>query len=677
MQDDSMIHSAIPLSVYCLAAATFGLASHLTYWIHGHRVRHATWTFLCHLAALFILGWKLTKAQGNLNSGLFATAAIFLSYLGSLFTSIAVYRVFFHRLANFPGPFAAKITKLYGLYAARNAQVNDHHTSLMRQYGDFVRIAPNELMVMAPEALFKVQGMTSKCSKKNTGIFDILHSQGDRMIVALLGKEEHIARRKIWNLALDTKMLPQYQPKIRKEVMLWLDTLSKIDGPIDITHYMTLLSFDLTGAVGYSADYQTIKTGKENRTLHLLEASFKPFGKLGFLAWPVQIALELGFAKEQKEFEELSIKTVDKRVADDSEDKVDILKYFLQDYKTKQTSFNSMNSIYTESQAILIGATDSTSGTMAWILCYLIKHPKVQAQLLEELEPAFGKTTPGEFSDTDLRGLPFLQAVIDETLRLQPPAGNGSARMTPPEGIEIAGTHIPGQAIALTKDTVSWPYYVRDKEGLAEAIFALRAPVVMASPKVLNRRARPQSTPQGQTESEHVFFDTRTVNALKPAGRGRYSNFPALAIKTLHWFEEVFAAKFESLQAPEDAAFRKIVFEFNDVINGWFFNRTLPKKERSRFPSRSPTSSSERRSILIIRTGTASSAFKGKGTSINKSVIWAERTATSPAAALTRILTPVTRLYPIRTIPGNAFDSSAAFSQSGRDRSQTPKRLTK
>ncbi|TLD22783.1 hypothetical protein PspLS_07113 [Pyricularia sp. CBS 133598] len=25
------------------------------------------------------------------------------------------------------------------------------------------------------------------------------------------------------------------------------------------------------------------------------------------------------------------------------------------------------------------------------------------------------------------------------------------------------------QAIALTKDTVSWPYYVRDKEGLAEA----------------------------------------------------------------------------------------------------------------------------------------------------------------------------------------------------------------
>ncbi|QBZ57603.1 hypothetical protein PoMZ_02534 [Pyricularia oryzae] len=171
----------------------------------------------------------------------------------------------------------------------------------------------------------------------------------------------------------------------------------------------------------------------------------------------------------------------------------------------------------------------------------------------------------------------------------------------------------------------------------------------MASPKVSNRRARPQSTPQvlppGQAESEYVFFDTRTANAPEPAGRGKYSSFPALAIKTLQqelenvetvgsWFEKVFAAKFESLQAPEDAAFRRIVFKFDD-------------------------------------------ASKGRGTPINKSVTWAERAATPPAAAPTQILTPATRSYPIRTTPGNTFDSSAIPSQSGRDRSQAPKRLTK
>ncbi|EHA58416.1 hypothetical protein MGG_16534 [Pyricularia oryzae 70-15] len=213
----------------------------------------------------------------------------------------------------------------------------------------------------------------------------------------------------------------------------------------------------------------------------------------------------------------------------------------------------------------------------------------------------------------------------------------------------------------------------------------------MASPEVSNRRARPQSTPQalpqGQAESGHVSLDTRTANAPEPAGRGRYSSLPALAIKTLQqelenvetvgsWLEEVFAAKLESLQAPEDAALRRIVLELDDVISGWFLSRTLPEKERSRSPSRSPTSSSERRSILITRTGTASSASKGRGTPTNKSVTWAERAATPPAAAPTRILTPATRSYPIRTTPGNAPDSSATPSQSGRDRSQAPKRLT-
>ncbi|EHA51353.1 hypothetical protein MGG_17287 [Pyricularia oryzae 70-15] len=78
-----------------------------------------------------------------------------------------------------------------------------------------------------------------------------------------------------------------------------------------------------------------------------------------------------------------------------------------------------------------------------------------------------------------------------------------------------------------------------------------------------------------------------------PAGRGRYSSLPALAIKTLQqelenvetvgsWLEEVFAAKLESLQAPEDAALRRIVLELDDVISGWFLSRTLPEKEPSR-----------------------------------------------------------------------------------------------
>ncbi|WYZ38083.1 hypothetical protein EsH8_II_001589 [Colletotrichum jinshuiense] len=46
-----------------------------------------------------------------------------------------------------------------------------------------------------------------------------------------------------------------------------------------------------------------------------------------------------------------------------------------------------------------------------------------------------------------LSKLQYLQACIDETLRLHPTVPSGLQRMTPPEGMEIDGTFIPGNTI--------------------------------------------------------------------------------------------------------------------------------------------------------------------------------------------------------------------------------------
>lgn len=43
--------------------------------------------------------------------------------------------------------------------------------------------------------------------------------------------------------------------------------------------------------------------------------------------------------------------------------------------------------------------------------------------------------------------LQYLQACIDESLRLYPVVPSGLPRMTPPEGMEIDGVYIPGDTI--------------------------------------------------------------------------------------------------------------------------------------------------------------------------------------------------------------------------------------
>lgn len=88
-------------------------------------------TILLWIRCIFTAG----ALQGTLKAGTISS----LYFLG-LFSSITVYRLFFHRLSRFPGPFAAKITKLYGPWLSRNGKMHIEHIKLFEKYGDIVRI---------------------------------------------------------------------------------------------------------------------------------------------------------------------------------------------------------------------------------------------------------------------------------------------------------------------------------------------------------------------------------------------------------------------------------------------------------------------------------------------------------------------------------------------------------
>jgi tryprostatin B 6-hydroxylase len=60
----------------------------------------------------------------------------------------------------------------------------------------------------------------------------------------------------------------------------------------------------------------------------------------------------------------------------------------------------------------------------------------------------------GEVLNENIVNLDHLNAVIYETLRLHPPVPSLLQRTTPPEGITVEGTYVPGNA------TVSCPQYV-------------------------------------------------------------------------------------------------------------------------------------------------------------------------------------------------------------------------
>lgn len=105
-------------------------------------------------------------------------------------------------------------------------------------------------------------------------------------------------------------------------------------------------------------------------------------------------------------------------------------------------------------KTFLFAGHDTTASTLSWLLYLVSTHPEVEARLLEELAP-LGAELP---SCQALEALPFLDAVLRETLRLYPPAG---FTREPLSDVNLGGYDVPrGSQIFI------FPYLVHRNESL-------------------------------------------------------------------------------------------------------------------------------------------------------------------------------------------------------------------
>ncbi len=83
---------------------------------------------------------------------------------------------------------------------------------------------------------------------------------------------------------------------------------------------------------------------------------------------------------------------------------------------------------------------------LSYAFYHLAANQNHQVKLYQEVAPLFGKGIPGEFTNADLSKVQYLDAVINETMRLDNPVCNNAPRLTPPEGIIVDGIWIPGES---------------------------------------------------------------------------------------------------------------------------------------------------------------------------------------------------------------------------------------
>lgn len=92
-----------------------------------------------------------------------------------------------------------------------------------------------------------------------------------------------------------------------------------------------------------------------------------------------------------------------------------------------------------------IAGSEASSIILTYMLWLLIKNPEMEKRLRAELV-----SLPENYSSVDLSILPYLDAIIRETLRIYPPAPSPMPRVVPQEGFTLEGVEYPPNVSHLT-----------------------------------------------------------------------------------------------------------------------------------------------------------------------------------------------------------------------------------
>lgn len=86
-----------------------------------------------------------------------------------------------------------------------------------------------------------------------------------------------------------------------------------------------------------------------------------------------------------------------------------------------------------------IAGGETVATTLSGLTCFLAQNPDKLKRLTQEIRAEFKNYT--DVNAVRAQQLPYLQAVINEGLRLFPPASGGAPRVSP--GFELHGKYVP------------------------------------------------------------------------------------------------------------------------------------------------------------------------------------------------------------------------------------------
>lgn len=369
----------------------------------------------------------------------------------------AVWNIYFHQLSGFQGPKLLTMSNI-GL-SILQLRGTSHHTlkKAHERYGSIVRISPSTLSFIDPEAWNDIYGYRNGRAvlPKDPQFYNEMVL--DKNTITMASDNDAVPIRKAMNTAFSHRALLQQEPMLKIHIRRLMDQLSKASNSdnsngqmsVDLRKWMVFSVFDINSDFAFGEDMGCVASGSLHEWVQfvvdyfyaatLLHQCYKfpPLNRLLAFCIPRSIR------EQHRRHNQASLLRVrqriemEKRRSQDS--RPDFMHHFLRSARKEELS---MPTIEAQASVVILAGSETSSVALVGALFYTLTHLHVYRKLCEEIRTAFPK--PEDITLQDVLGLTYLDAVIQESLRLHTPLANGFTRVVvDKEGTMICGRWVP------------------------------------------------------------------------------------------------------------------------------------------------------------------------------------------------------------------------------------------
>ncbi|KAK7222829.1 hypothetical protein V2G26_010832 [Clonostachys chloroleuca] len=400
----------------------------------------------------------------------------------SLVIAASIFHVTYRKiatgLAKYPGPFWASITDTWRLFMVLRGRPQEEQRELHTHYGDVVRLGPRTLSFANPQAVMDIY--SGKHRMRKSEFYSVQRGiRAGRSISTIFSTTDEDAHKRLRRGASNAYALTtllQFEPFVDSTTSVLLAEIRKrwadksgADGICDISTWLQYYAFDVIGELTFSKRMGFLEQGHDvGGIIEAIDKGLDYAGPVGQVPWidyllrrnPIKLLAgrwgllsttltHVAFGAEQirQRKDQLGDK-IKESVADGRPR--DFLSRFLESHYVDNSI--SEDQVMSLTQANINAGSDTTAISLRTIFYHVLKVPGCYEKLMGELVAAEANN---QFADLETRlvswneaqKLPYLDAVIKESLRIFPAVGLSMERVVPPKGAVIAGNFVPGGTI--------------------------------------------------------------------------------------------------------------------------------------------------------------------------------------------------------------------------------------